>query len=80
MTLLERARAAACAGHTTACVGGPLITVSVQGTGGRREVAVCVPCIAVWRQMGADIREVAVPEWRRRLEAKDMTGADLWPR
>jgi hypothetical protein len=67
-----------CVGHTSRCSDTALVVVRV----GTNEARLCPECIAVWRAMGANVTEAPepfVPEWRRRLTARDTTGEVLHP-
>lgn len=63
----------ACSHRTTVCVGTPAHPFLVWPTGIHTNL--CPPCTAVVRSMGVDLREDTLPEWRRRLTARDMTRA-----
>jgi hypothetical protein len=62
-----------CTHRTTACAETPTRSYRVWPTG--TVTNLCDPCAAVLRSLGMDLREDAIPEWRRRLVARDMTGA-----
>ena len=61
-----------CRGHTSACLVLPARAYRVWPKG--TAAVLCEPCVAELRAMRMGLEE-ALPEWRRRLTARDNTGA-----
>ncbi len=70
-----------CWAHISDDCGGDAIPVVVRERGGSRRTRMCLACRTVARSMGADVVDERPewPEWRRRLSARDETGAVLNP-
>lgn len=64
----------ACTGRTSACVVIPVRRY--RRWPGNEPMSLCDPCAERLRSMGLSFEEV-LPEWRRRLTARDNTGAIL---
>ena len=63
-----------CRGATSHCIATP--AKPYRRWPGNEPVTLCDPCAAELRSMGLGLELVDErPEWRRRLTAKDMTGA-----
>ena len=63
-----------CRGHTSVCTVRP--ARAYRRWPGNEPVELCDRCAARLREMGLGLEE-ALPEWRRRLTARDNTGSIL---
>ena len=63
-----------CRGATSACIATP--ARAYRRWPGNEPVVLCDPCATRLREMGLGLEE-ALPEWRRRLAARDNTGSIL---